>query len=40
MVSRLHPRAGERILDLAGGTGDIALRILGRAPRRPSRWWT
>ena len=32
MVSRLHPRAGERVLDLAGGTGDIALRILDRAP--------
>lgn len=32
MVDRLHPRAGERIADLAGGTGDIALRIRDRAP--------
>ena len=32
MVDRLHPRAGERVLDLAGGTGDIAFRILARAP--------
>lgn len=27
-VAKLRPRAGERILDLAGGTGDIAFRIL------------
>ena len=26
-VARLRPRAGERILDLAGGTGDIAFRM-------------
>ena len=26
-VRRLRPRAGERILDMAGGTGDIAFRI-------------
>jgi demethylmenaquinone methyltransferase / 2-methoxy-6-polyprenyl-1,4-benzoquinol methylase len=26
-VARINPRAGERILDLAGGTGDIAFRI-------------
>ncbi|WP_374442653.1 class I SAM-dependent methyltransferase [Stella sp.] len=32
MVDRLQPRAGERVLDLAGGTGDIAFRILARAP--------
>lgn len=31
-VDRLRPRAGMRILDLAGGTGDIALRIARRAP--------
>ncbi|MBI1273879.1 MAG: ubiquinone/menaquinone biosynthesis methyltransferase [Alphaproteobacteria bacterium] len=29
-VASLAPRAGETILDLAGGTGDIALRILAR----------
>ncbi len=27
-VRRLKPRAGETILDMAGGTGDIAFRIL------------
>ncbi len=32
MLNRLAPRAGERILDVAGGTGDIALRIAQRAP--------
>ncbi|MCC7273935.1 MAG: class I SAM-dependent methyltransferase [Alphaproteobacteria bacterium] len=32
LVARLRPRAGERILDLAGGTGDVALRIRGTAP--------
>ena len=26
-VSRVGPRAGERILDMAGGTGDIAFRM-------------
>ncbi len=29
-VARVKPRAGERILDMAGGTGDVALRM---APR-------
>ena len=33
MVDWLAPRAGERILDLAGGTGDIAMRILKRSPQ-------
>lgn len=27
-VSKMAPRAGERILDVAGGTGDITLRCL------------
>ena len=26
-VNRVKPRAGERILDMAGGTGDIAFRM-------------
>ncbi|HAU29476.1 MAG TPA: bifunctional demethylmenaquinone methyltransferase/2-methoxy-6-polyprenyl-1,4-benzoquinol methylase UbiE [Rhodospirillaceae bacterium] len=26
-VRKIHPRAGEAILDLAGGTGDIAFRL-------------
>lgn len=32
MVDWLAPVPGQRILDLAGGTGDIAARILHRAP--------
>ena len=43
MVERLNPRPGLALLDVAGGTGDIALRVLERLPRsdesqqRPSR---
>ena len=29
-VARVKPRAGERILDMAGGTGDIAFRLAAR----------
>jgi len=29
-VNRVKPRAGERILDMAGGTGDIAFRMAKR----------
>jgi demethylmenaquinone methyltransferase/2-methoxy-6-polyprenyl-1,4-benzoquinol methylase len=29
-VARLKPRPGEVILDMAGGTGDVAFRIAGR----------
>lgn len=32
LVDWLAPRSGHRILDLAGGTGDVALRILKRSP--------
>ncbi|MGE0713832.1 MAG: class I SAM-dependent methyltransferase [Alphaproteobacteria bacterium] len=32
LVARLRPRAGEHLLDLAGGTGDVALRIRAAAP--------
>lgn len=32
MLDWLAPRDGMRCLDVAGGTGDIAFRILGRAP--------
>jgi demethylmenaquinone methyltransferase / 2-methoxy-6-polyprenyl-1,4-benzoquinol methylase len=28
----LAPRDGQRLLDVAGGTGDVAFRFLGRAP--------
>ena len=30
MVAQLKPRSGQRLLDVAGGTGDIALRALPR----------
>jgi demethylmenaquinone methyltransferase/2-methoxy-6-polyprenyl-1,4-benzoquinol methylase len=29
-VARVKPRPGERILDMAGGTGDIAFRLAAR----------
>ena len=29
-VARIKPRAGEHILDMAGGTGDIAFRMVAR----------
>jgi demethylmenaquinone methyltransferase/2-methoxy-6-polyprenyl-1,4-benzoquinol methylase len=35
LVDVLNPRPGERILDVAGGTGDIAFRILRRQGERP-----
>src|SRR3954449_1673584 len=33
LVARLKPREGEHILDMAGGTGDIAFRIAKRGAR-------
>jgi demethylmenaquinone methyltransferase/2-methoxy-6-polyprenyl-1,4-benzoquinol methylase len=33
MVAYLRPRPGQRLLDVAGGTGDIALRALPRLAR-------
>lgn len=32
MVDALHPRPGMHLLDVAGGTGDIAFRALAREP--------
>jgi demethylmenaquinone methyltransferase/2-methoxy-6-polyprenyl-1,4-benzoquinol methylase len=32
-VARVKPRAGEEILDMAGGTGDVAFRMAGRGAR-------
>ena len=32
MMDWLAPRNGQRLLDVAGGTGDIAFRFLRRAP--------
>jgi demethylmenaquinone methyltransferase/2-methoxy-6-polyprenyl-1,4-benzoquinol methylase len=34
MVRRLAPRAGEHVLDVAGGTGDIAFRIIAQTRGR------
>jgi demethylmenaquinone methyltransferase / 2-methoxy-6-polyprenyl-1,4-benzoquinol methylase len=31
LIDRLNPRPGQRLLDVAGGTGDIAGRFLARA---------
>lgn len=31
LIDRLAPRPGQRLLDLAGGTGDVARRFLARA---------
>jgi demethylmenaquinone methyltransferase/2-methoxy-6-polyprenyl-1,4-benzoquinol methylase len=33
MMDWLAPRSGQRLLDVAGGTGDIAFRFLKRAPQ-------
>jgi len=32
LIDRLRPHAGTHVLDVAGGTGDVAFRILGTAP--------
>jgi len=32
MMDWLAPRPGQKLLDVAGGTGDISFRFLGRAP--------
>ncbi|MFO0998011.1 MAG: class I SAM-dependent methyltransferase [Alphaproteobacteria bacterium] len=37
LVDALAPQPGARILDIAGGTGDIALRIHARLARQPDR---
>src|SRR5258707_11980041 len=34
LVDVLNPRAGEKFLDVAGGTGDVAFRILRRQMER------
>ena len=33
LIDRLAPRPGQRLLDLAGGTGDVARRFFARASR-------
>jgi len=37
LIDRLNPQPGQRLLDVAGGTGDVALRWLQRAGERPRR---
>lgn len=37
LLDRLNPQPGETLLDVAGGTGDIARGFLGRAADRPAR---
>src|SRR5438270_12031575 len=32
-VARVKPRAGEEILDMAGGTGDVAFRLARRGAK-------
>jgi demethylmenaquinone methyltransferase / 2-methoxy-6-polyprenyl-1,4-benzoquinol methylase len=36
MMDWLAPRDGQRLLDVAGGTGDVSFRFLGRAPGAPA----
>ncbi len=37
LMDRLNPQPGQRLLDVAGGTGDIGLAFLKRADERPAR---
>jgi demethylmenaquinone methyltransferase/2-methoxy-6-polyprenyl-1,4-benzoquinol methylase len=32
LVRQIRPRPGQKFLDVAGGTGDVAFRILKKAP--------
>jgi demethylmenaquinone methyltransferase / 2-methoxy-6-polyprenyl-1,4-benzoquinol methylase len=36
LVDVLHPRPGEKFLDVAGGTGDVAFRIYRRQGEQPN----
>ena len=40
MIDWLRPRPGMRVLDVAGGTGDIAFRILDKANREVPEFGT
>ena len=35
LADRVNPRPGEKLLDVAGGTGDIAFRLLKKQGERP-----
>lgn len=37
LMDRLNPQPGQKLADVAGGTGDIALAFLQRAAKRPPR---
>ena len=37
LLDRLAPQPGQRLVDVAGGTGDVALGFLARAGGRPPR---
>ena len=37
LLDRLAPQPGQRLIDVAGGTGDVALGFLARAAQRPPR---
>ncbi len=37
LLDRLAPQPGQRLIDVAGGTGDVALGFLRRAATRPQR---
>ncbi|MGV6802169.1 MAG: bifunctional demethylmenaquinone methyltransferase/2-methoxy-6-polyprenyl-1,4-benzoquinol methylase UbiE [bacterium] len=37
LLDRINPQPGMKLLDMAGGTGDIALSFLQRAALRPAR---
>ena len=37
LIDRLNPQPGQRLLDVAGGTGDVALGFVARAARREAR---
>lgn len=34
LLTRLNPQPGQRLIDVAGGTGDVAIGFLGRADSR------
>lgn len=36
LIDRLNPQPGQTLLDVAGGTGDVALKFLTRADGRPN----
>ena len=37
LLDRLNPQPGQRLIDVAGGTGDVALGFVDRAGTRPAR---